>query len=117
MFALTTSLAQTGIDDLMSSECVFPFQDGASFTKKRKRCRSVADEGSLFFEALVLQELEDVVFQVPSPRQIPTAVQKNVTVCVRGCNGETCLLVCSLTETEADEEDAGVPPGRLLQAG
>ncbi|XP_066306170.1 protein LNK3-like isoform X1 [Miscanthus floridulus] len=39
-------------------------QDGASFTKKRKRSRSVADEGSLFFEALVLQELEDVVFQL-----------------------------------------------------
>lgn len=31
-----------------------------------KRSRAVADEGSLFFEALVLQELEDVVFQVPS---------------------------------------------------
>jgi hypothetical protein len=42
---------------------MFPFQDGASFTTKRSR--SVAAEGSVFFEALVLQELEDVVFQVP----------------------------------------------------
>jgi len=43
---------------------MFPFQDGASFTTKRSRSVA-ADEGSVFFEALVLQELEDVVFQVP----------------------------------------------------
>jgi hypothetical protein len=31
-----------------------------------KRSRAVvADEGSVFLEAMVLQELEDVVFQVP----------------------------------------------------
>lgn len=35
---------------------------GASF--RTKRSRPVADEGSLFFEALVLEELEDVVFQL-----------------------------------------------------
>jgi len=48
----------------MSSECLFPFQDGASFVTKRSRA-VVADEGSVFLEAMVLQELEDVVFQVP----------------------------------------------------
>ncbi|EES02792.1 hypothetical protein BDA96_03G140400 [Sorghum bicolor] len=38
-------------------------QDGASFVTKRSRA-VVADEGSVFLEAMVLQELEDVVFQL-----------------------------------------------------
>lgn len=39
-------------------------QDGASFAATKRSRSSVADEGGLLFQALVLRELEDVVFQL-----------------------------------------------------
>lgn len=39
-------------------------QDGASFAATKRSRSSVADEGSLLFQELVLRELEDVVFQL-----------------------------------------------------
>ncbi|AQK89221.1 uncharacterized protein [Zea mays] len=39
-------------------------QDGASFAATKRSRSSVADEGGFLFQALVLRELEDVVFQL-----------------------------------------------------
>jgi hypothetical protein len=89
-------------------------QDGMGTTK---RSRSFAhDESPRGFEALVLEELEDVVFQVRSSvrrHENKCHYLFSLKTCISPYLSETAKRVCS----EADQEDADLLQGRLLQAG
>jgi hypothetical protein len=75
--------------DEPSPGCSFRWcQDGASFAATKRSRSSVADEGGFLFQALVLRELEDVVFQVRYPLSDLSA--QNCFFFV--CNGETCTV-------------------------
>jgi hypothetical protein len=87
--ALDSITHGTALSDEPSPGCSFRWcQDGASFAATKRSRSSVADEGGFLFQALVLRELEDVVFQVRYPLSDLSA--QNCFFFV--CNGETCTV-------------------------